>query len=449
MGSMKKPPTTLNALAAEITQLSNIVTQYVESDGGPIDYNDPRWPGYGLLSEEVEQARQRLKEAAKNLSELASDPAEHLRALSWQVSGSHLYLKPIAAADDLQQYYNVSTLGWLVHFQVPEAVPLNGSIPFASVAKACNVPESQMIRILRRCMLNRLFHEPSPGNVAHTPYSAALVTDPSVRNFVSWACGSSFKASTRLVEATQKWPGSGERHETAFSLANGEGMGLFEILGQRGNESQAKAFAQLMEEWNRTPFYDMKHTINGYDWQSVRGTVVDVGGSTGQTGMAIARTNEGLQVIVEDLPNVAEQGWTSLSAELSGRVSFLGHDFFQPQPPEVHDANVYVLRCVLHDHSDANAALILRNLVACMQGRPRARIVVIDGVMPAPGTVPYSIEKPARDMDIVMMQNFNAKERQREDWKALFKMADEKLELIGFSHPKGSGAAIMELALKS
>lgn len=297
-------------------------------------------------------------------------------------------------------------------------------------------------------MLNRLFHEPSPGTVAHTPYSAALVTDPSVRNFVHWACGSSFAASTKLVAATEKWPGSGEGHETAFSLANGEGMGLFEILAQPGKEEQAEAFARLMEEWNRTPFYDLRHTVEGYDWASAGGKVADVGGSTGQAGIAIARKYPHLQVVVEDLPGTARTGESLLDPDLRGRVSFVGHDFFQPQPLEVRDANAYILRCVLHDHSDSNATLILRNLVACMEGKPKARIVVIDGVMPAPGTVPYSIEKPARDMDMVMMQNFNAKERQMDDWQALFAKADERLKLVGFNHPPGSGAAIMELALE-
>lgn len=100
MGSVEKPPITLTALAAEITQLSDIVTKYVETQGNAPEYDNPKWQGYGSLPEDIEQARQRLKAAAKNLGELASTPAEHLRALSWQVSKTQAFNSSLSQCAD-------------------------------------------------------------------------------------------------------------------------------------------------------------------------------------------------------------------------------------------------------------------------------------------------------------------------------------------------------------
>lgn len=346
------------------------------------------------------------------------------------------------------QYFDVSTLGWVVHFNVPDVIPLQGSIPYASVAKTCKVDQNQLARILRRCMLNNLFHEPSPGEVAHTPYSAALVTNSSVRNFVFWATDATYAASSKIAEASEKYPGSEDARETAFSVSQGGDISLFEWLHLPENEANAKTYPQLMKEWNSTPIYDMKHTVQGYDWASVQGTVVDIGGSTGEAGIAIARANPHLQVIVEDLPSVAAQGQTLLPPDLHPRVSFLPHDFFSPQPAAVRSANTYLIRWVLHDHGDQAAATILGHLVDCMRGRPDARIVVVDGIMPAPGSVPYAIERQARDMDMIMMQIFNAKERAVEDWRELFGRVDDGLEIVRVNQPEGSGLATMEVALR-
>ena len=130
------------------------------------------------------------------------------------------------------------------------------------------------------------------------------------------------------------------------------------------------------------PGLEHHHILNGYDWASLReGTVVDVGGSHGSLSIAIAQKFPLLRCIVQDRPEVVRMGQDSLPSDIQGRVDFMAHDFFREQP--IKDADVYVLRWILHDWSDKYAALILKQLIPAL--KPGAKILVLEQVMPGPG----------------------------------------------------------------
>jgi 6-hydroxytryprostatin B O-methyltransferase len=73
-------------------------------------------------------------------------------------------------------------------------------------------------------------------------------------------------------------------------------------------------------------------------------------------------------------------------------MSFQVHDFFTPNP--VSTAEVYFLRHILHDWADERAIRILRNISSVM--KKTARIVVMDTVVPAPGSMPWQVERMIR-----------------------------------------------------
>lgn len=54
----------------------------------------------------------------------------------------------------------------------------------------------------------------------------------------------------------------------------------------------------------------------------------------------------------------------------------------------------------------------------------------------------------SRFMDLEMMMNFNAIERDTEGWKALFEKADPRLMLKNIVTPQGSAQSVMEVVLK-
>jgi len=73
------------------------------------------------------------------------------------------------------------------------------------------------------------------------------------------------------------------------------------------------------------------------------------------------------------------------------------------------------------------------------------KIILMDTVLPAPGSVPATQEATLRVRDLSMMQTFNAKERELEDWNALLKAVDERLRLKNVVQPFGSSMSVLEV----
>lgn len=149
---------------------------------------------------------------------------------------------------------------------------------------------------------------------------------------------------------------------------------------------------------------------------------------------------------MQDLPEVAANGTASLSSQpkdLVDRVSFQGHDFFQPQPQL--GASVYLLRMILHDWAKAEAVQILSRLVPALDSG--SKIVIMDTVLPRPGEVPVTKERLLRVRDLTMMQAFNSRERSLDDWKELLRLVDERLEVEDVQQPYGSSMSLLTIKL--
>lgn len=139
-----------------------------------------------------------------------------------------------------------------------------------------------------------------------------------------------------------------------------------------------------MSWFSTGPGLEPSHIIHGFDWSSFQvGTVVDIGGSHGCTSIAIAREIPWMHFIVQDQPDVISVGQTRLPLDMKGRATFMEHYFFRQQP--IKAAEVYLLRWILHDWSDAYAIQILRALIpALIQD---SKIVICEHVMPEPNSV--------------------------------------------------------------
>lgn len=166
--------------------------------------------------------------------------------------------------------------------------------------------------------------------------------------------------------------------------------------------------------------------------------------------MALAKAFPHLSFIVQDLPANAESGQKAISGslpdEIKSRITFQGHDFTQPQP--VRGASIYLLRMILHDWPDTEAISIIRNIVTVMD-HAVSRLLIMDTVLPKPGSVPVSVERIARARDLTMLQAFNSKERHLDDWKELLEATDSGIELVSVTQPFGSAMSVIEVRLRS
>ena len=151
-----------------------------------------------------------------------------------------------------------------------------------------------------------------------------------------------------------------------------------------------------------------------------------------------------LTLVVQDLGANVESGKATaiqLSADVAFRIAFQEHNFFTPQP--VHGAEVYLLRMILHDWPDDDAVVILRHLASAMSRA--SRLVIMDTVLPRPGSIPSVQERMLRARDMTMLEVFNSLERDEEDWRQLLATADPRLTLRSIREPKGSALALLDV----
>ena len=107
------------------------------------------------------------------------------------------------------------------------------------------------------------------------------------------------------------------------------------------------------------------------------------------------------------------------------RVTFMKHDFFEPQP--VYDANVYFTRQVLHNWDDDSVVKILKGYVPALESsKPGTPLLINDTILPTPGSITLYEERILRQMDVAMLLQLGARQRNVEDVRRLLKQADER-----------------------
>lgn len=172
---------------------------------------------------------------------------------------------------------------------------------------------------------------------------------------------------------------------------------------------------------------------------------IQVGGSNGHASIALAEAFPNLKFVVQDLPNTIESSGPvpeTLSSSIAGRLRYQHHDFFTPQP--LKEVDVFLLRMIIHDWPTAEATQIIRNLVDSM--KPGGKLIIMDTVLPRPGSVPAVTEAALRVRDMSMMQVHNSKERELDEWVALLKEGgDGRLRLRNVVQPFGSLMSVLEV----
>jgi trans-aconitate methyltransferase len=119
--------------------------------------------------------------------------------------------------------------------------------------------------------------------------------------------------------------------------------------------------------------------VRDFDWAQIgKGKVVDIGGGQGSVSVAIARAFPNLSFVVQDFENTVAEGRNYVPEELTDRITFMGHDFFEPQP--VKDADVYFFRGIFHNWPDKYCIRILQNLIPAL--RKGSTIVIQDAAAP-------------------------------------------------------------------
>ncbi|KAI1804354.1 S-adenosyl-L-methionine-dependent methyltransferase [Daldinia bambusicola] len=420
---------TLNSLAAKITELSETFTKYLKEN----NISQPTFAAdsptsYSNLSPEIFVTRQLLADALSDLWYLSQGPSESI------YNYVHSCI-PDAAA-----------LNILNHFEFWSAVPLEGSASYSEIAQRVSLPEDVVRRVLKHAVTLRIFEETDPGksssNVRHNSRSAALARNAGLQALVSSVLDVASTPMMVMPEALNRYSRgkpalTQNMDETSFALMYSGGQfgkyrtswDLLENDGEGENKGwRQRKFVEFMA-YIKELFHLEGVLLDAYDWKAVgKATVVDVGGSAGHDSFVLARKFPDLTITVQDLPQVKPVFEANVPEDLKDRMSFVAHDFFEPQPVQ---ADIYIIKLILHDWPDHEAVKMLRAMVPAL--KPGARIVLIEyignqGETEGP-SLPRSIQNMGTATDLRIMALFNAEERPVEAWAKIFRDADERFEL--------------------
>ncbi|KAK5633250.1 hypothetical protein RRF57_008964 [Xylaria bambusicola] len=437
----------LRALAAEITKLADSFAGSLEEKGLPeASFNVDSPMKHEGITAEMFITRQTLCDKLSDMWYLVQGPSESI----------YNYVHNVVP--------DAACLNVLNHFNFWAAVPVEGSASYSEIAERVSLPIDVATRMIQHATTLRLFEEVSASQVKHTSRSAALARQPGLQALVSSVLditGAPMMAMTSALEKYSKGKSelAQDLSETAFALFHSTGpfgkkyTNSWEYLendgeGERRGWRQAK-FVEFMQYLNEI-FCIESIVVDAYDWQGAgKSTVVDVGGSAGHDSILLARRFPDLRMIVQDMPMVKPVFEADLPGDVRDRVSFVAHDMYQPQNTQ---ADIYMLKLILHDYSEKESAKILRTLTPAL--RPGNRVLVIEyigkvdegeaDVDAKKDSLPLSIRQMGTATDLRMMAMFNAKERPAESYRGIFKAADERYDVVNIKADPLTFFAVIE-----
>ncbi|KAL3959287.1 sterigmatocystin 8-O-methyltransferase [Purpureocillium lilacinum] len=456
MAQPKEAPT-LNVLAAKISDLTAKFSTFLKDNEIPEPTFAADSPtSYTGLTAESFMLRQALFDSLMDLIYLTQGPSESIF--------NYVHTSMPDAA----------TLNILNHFDFWAAVPLDGSASYDDIAAHTALPVEVVRRVIDHGTTLRFFTTvtataPNGGadpetRIQHTSRSAALAKNSGLRALVSTLLDDAGPPMTLVPQALREYSlGKGQlttdMNETAFALFHRSGVfgryaTSWELLENDG-EGERKGWRQRnfveFMRYLKDIFQLEKVMLECYDWKAAgKISVVDIGGSGGHDAVVLAENFPDLNITVQDLGEVKPAFEANVPDELKCRVQFQEHTFFNPQPLQ---ADVYLLKLILHDWPEAESIKILRGLVPAM--RPGSKVLFIDYVGKQEGSkdgksedvvaLPRSIKAMGTATDIRMMALFNARERAVDEWKGVFAAADPRFEVTRVKADPLSFMVVMEV----
>ncbi|KLO05417.1 S-adenosyl-L-methionine-dependent methyltransferase [Schizopora paradoxa] len=174
--------------------------------------------------------------------------------------------------------------------------------------------------------------------------------------------------------------------DSPFSLAMWPGSTCFGWMNTTPeNRWRLTRFGNAMEGVSRLTPPDA--IMKGFRWSDLPpdSIVIDVGGGIGSASLPIVMHTP-VKLMIQDRGIVLEDAtkyWQEHCPKAldSGRVSFVDHDFFKPQPSITGDGypTVFLLRMIMHNWADEHAKIILKHIRGA--AKDTTKLVIVDGLL--------------------------------------------------------------------
>jgi O-methyltransferase domain/Dimerisation domain len=266
------------------------------------------------------------------------------------------------------------------------------------IAAALGLHASSLYRLLRALANFGIFAEQEDGRFRQTPMSDTLRSDVphsmhgmARMNFRPWT----MRAWTVLEHTVRTGT-------PAFEHAHG--MQMFEYLTQHPEEMEI--FVDAMQSFTVETGAAVSEA---YDFSGI-GTLADIGGSRGLVLSIMLTKYPLLRGILFDLPIVIEGASKFLrSRGVEHRVELRTGSFFESVPS---GADIYLLKHILHDWSDADCVRILKTIQAA--AKPGSKLLAVEAIVEKSSEPQF-----AMTLDIWMLAHLRGKERTRTEWQNL------------------------------
>ena len=287
-----------------------------------------------------------------------------------------------------------------------------GPLPASELAAKTDTNAAALRRVLRLLVSVGVFSEGEDGAFALTPLGELLRSDvpgsarASVMLFAGVGIQDSWKELEYCVRTGQPAFRKHSPDADAFSGMDEEGTKVFDAAMATFAPATSAAMAAA------------------YDFSQF-GTLMDVGGGNGAILVGLLGANPRLRGIVFDRPGAAERARTKLAeAGLSGRCQVAAGDFFEAVP---EGADALLLKHVIHDWNDEQAARILRSCRRAMGAG--ARLLIAEGLYPQ--RIDSSLEsRGAAANDVNMLVATGGRQRSEQEFRALYDRAGFELTKI-------------------
>lgn len=274
----------------------------------------------------------------------------------------------------------------------------SGSHSADEIASDLGLNPGTLARLLRYLSSIGLLEGQANSEYSLTPMGEMLRTDvPGSFNSMAQIFGSDYGAAAAANLAHSIRTG-----EPAFDAAHG--VGIFDYIQPREKDRQLfySAFTGLSTA--QAPVIAAAYDFQAFD------SIVDVGGGYGYLLLEILKLHDHPTGILYDLEQVIKDAEPLIADEgLADRCSIVAGDFFESVPS---GASAYVMKLILHDWNDDQAATILERCRSAMA--PGGKVVVIDMVVPEGPDYGLTL-----NADLNMMVLTEGRERTEEDFNSL------------------------------
>lgn len=285
----------------------------------------------------------------------------------------------------------------------------NGPLTVEELARLSSSDPAALYRIMRALASSGIFRENEGKRFGQNSRSRALLEgDGSMRHMIIHHLGQiNWSANANLLHTVKTG-------ENAFT--NLYGTDIYPYLQKDTDE--LKRFEKSMNDLSALA---MGPVLSRYDFGKFN-TIADIGGGEGMLLAGIVEQSKRAKGILFDLPENHNKAEDFIKAAgLSQRISYVPVSFLEPFSLE---ADLYIMKNVLHNWDDEHCCLILENLRRNMN--KGSILLVLELVVPGPGVASY-----AKMVDIQMLSTMpGGRERTGKEYASLLSKSGLGLKRI-------------------